>query len=254
MTDQENDGAPQRHILLKLSGEVLGGVDGAGLDESALCLFVDGVERILQAGLGVALVIGGGNIFRGIQGVERGVERVTGDYMGMMATIINALALKDQFARRSIVAEVFTPFYLPAFSTQIRVDAVRRIIGVGGVAIFGGGTGSPFFSTDTAAALRAAETGAYLFAKGTKVDGVYDKDPKVHANARRYARLSYDEVLERNLKVMDGAAVAICRDAGVPMLVFDSSKLDNFSAVAAARWEIGTLIGPEPEAEHVGKA
>ena len=235
-----------RHLLLKLSGEVLGGDSGHGLDETAVAHFTDGIKILADASIGVGLVIGGGNIFRGLQGESRGVNRVTGDYMGMMATIINALAMKDSLVRNGMRARVYTPFHLPAFTTTFAASTAFRYLREGGIAIFGGGTGNPFCTTDSAAALRAAETGAWLVAKGTKVDGVYSADPQKDPSATRYEQLDYQTVLENNLKVMDTTAVATCRGASIPIFVFDSKKLDSFHALAAADWSTGTIIGELP--------
>ena len=249
MTEASADGGPswQGHILLKLSGEVLGGDTGTGVSEAAIQHFVDGVKILADASIGVGLVIGGGNIFRGLEGQAKGVNRVNGDYMGMLATVINGLALQDGFVRAGMKAEVFTPFDLPAFSTRFRADKACAFLRSGGVAIFAGGTGNPFCTTDSAAALRAAETRAFLLAKGTKVDGVYDSDPVKNPAAQRFGSLDYQTVIERNLKVMDTSAITTCRDAEVPILVFSSKALDSFKALARGDWSIGTLVGEPPK-------
>jgi len=237
------DGHLAEHLLLKLSGEVLGGDSGQGLDEAAVSHFTDGVKILTDASIGVGLVIGGGNIFRGLQGEAEGVNRVTGDYMGMMATIINSLALKDSLVRRGLRAEVFTSFNLPAFTTVFSALAAFKYIRSGGIAIFGDGTGNPFCTTDSAASLRAAETGAFLLAKGTKVDGVYSADPVKDPLATRYEKLDYQTVIESNFRVMDSSAVATCRGASIPIFVFNSKKIESFTALANKDWSIGTLIG-----------
>ena len=236
-----------KHILLKLSGEVLAGSDGAGISPAAVEHFVRAVQILADASLGVGLVIGGGNIFRGAQTKCRGRERVQGDYMGMMATIINALALKSAFDQTRVEAQLFTPFYLPAFSQSYSVDGALEVLKRSGVAIFAGGTGNPFCTTDSAAALRAAETNAFLLAKGTKVDGVYEKDPVIFSEAKRFEHLDYQKVIESNLKVMDLGAIALCRDSGIPVFVFSSEKLENFEAIAQGDWSVGTLVGKRPE-------
>jgi len=248
LTEQPADGPTGRqgHLLLKLSGEVLGGPAGTGIDDAAVAHYVEGCSILADAGFGVGLVIGGGNIFRGLQGQGRGVDRVNGDYMGMLATVINGLALHDRLMRAGMRSEVFTPFDLPAFATRYRASTARQFLADGGVAVFAGGTGNPFCTTDSAASLRAAETGALVVAKGTKVDGVYTADPVVDPGARRYERLDYQAVIERNLKVMDAAAIATCRDAGIPILVFASDNLDNFRALARGDWSVGTLVGDPP--------
>ena len=235
-----------RHLLLKLSGEVLGGETGHGLDDEAVLHFTNGIKILTDASIGVGLVIGGGNIFRGLQGESHGVNRVTGDYMGMMATVINALAIKDSLVRSNLKAEVFTPFILPAFSKTFSASSAYDFIKSGGVAVFGGGTGNPFCTTDSAAALRAAETGACLLAKGTKVDGVYSADPVKDPQATRFENLDYQTVIEDNLKVMDSAAVSTCRSASIPIFVFDSRSLDSFRALAQGDWSIGTMVGKSP--------
>ena len=234
------------HVLLKLSGEVLGGDDGRGIDDGAVLHYVSGIACLLRRGLGVGVVIGGGNIFRGLSGERRGVNRVVGDHMGMLATIINGLALADGCRRQGLDAQVFTPFELPACAERFSVTAAQAALKAGTVAIFAGGTGNPFFSTDSAAALRAAETEAWVLAKGTKVDGVYDADPTVDPGARRFRQIEYGQVLEQDLKVMDGAAIALAREASIPIFVFDSRQVDNFEALARGDWTVGTLVGTPP--------
>ncbi|MBI5502938.1 MAG: UMP kinase [Deltaproteobacteria bacterium] len=233
--------APFRRVVLKLSGEVLAGERGYGLDPAAVravCAEIAGVHRL---GVGVGVVIGGGNIFRGAQPGETGIDRVAGDQMGMLATVVNALALQCRLEALGIPTRVQTAFSIPSFAEPyIRRRAVRHLEKQR-VVIFAGGTGSPYFSTDTAAALRAAEIGADAVLKGTKVDGVYDKDPVRHPDARRFERLTHREALDRGLRVMDATAIALCMENRTPIVVFALGRPGN--ARRACRGEpVGTLV------------
>ncbi len=210
-----------RRVLLKLSGEALGGVAGVGIDPGALRNMASQIAEVREMGVQVVVVIGGGNIFRGLQGSEKGIERATGDYMGMLGTVINALALQDSLEKLGVPTRVQSAITMAQVAEPfIRRRAVRHLE-KGRVVIFGGGTGNPYFSTDTAAALRANEIGAELILKGTKVDGVYDCDPKKNAGAKRFEQITYLEALQRQLKVMDSAAFSLCMDNKMPIIVFN---------------------------------
>jgi uridylate kinase len=199
------------------------------------------VAEVRELGVEVVIVVGGGNIFRGLQGSERGIERATGDYMGMLATVINALALQDALEKHSVTTRVLSAISMTAICEPfIRRRAVRHLE-KGRVVIFAAGTGNPYFSTDTAAALRANEINAEVVLKATKVDGIYDKDPKKHADAKRYTTIPYSEALEKRLKVMDAAAFALCQDNKMPIIVFDFFKPHNLLRVVKGE-TIGTLV------------
>jgi len=230
-----------KRILLKLSGEALGGEEGAGIDPVSVNDMARQVAEVRELGVEVVVVVGGGNIFRGLSGSERGIDRTTGDYMGMLATVINALALQDALEKLSVPTRVQSAISMSQVAEPfIRRRAVRHLE-KGRVVIFAAGTGNPYFSTDTAAALRANEIGAQVILKATKVDGVYTKDPKKHADAKRYDQVSYTEALQRQLKVMDAAAFAVCMDNKMPIIVFDFFAEHNLRRVVLGE-PIGTLV------------
>lgn len=230
-----------RRVLLKLSGEALGGATGAGISPEVVHDIADQIREVRELGVEVVIVIGGGNIFRGLQGSERGIERATGDYMGMLATVINALALQDALEKIGVPTRVQSAISMSQVAEPfIRRRAVRHLE-KGRVVIFGGGTGNPFFSTDTAAALRANEIGAEVILKATKVDGVYDSDPKKNPNAKRYTQISYLEALQKQLKVMDSTAFSLCLDNQMPIIVFDLFKPHNIKRVVLGA-KVGTLV------------
>ncbi len=230
-----------RRILLKLSGEALGGVEGQGINPEAVHDMACQVAEVQQLGVEVVIVVGGGNIFRGLQGSEKGIERATGDYMGMLATVINALALQDALEKQGVATRVQSAINMTQIAEPfIRRRAVRHLE-KGRVVIFAAGTGNPYFSTDTAAALRANEIGAEVVLKATKVDGIYDKDPKKHADAKRYDQVSYTTALEKQLKVMDAAAFALCMDNKMPIIVFDFFKPHNLRNVVLGK-KVGTQV------------
>ena len=234
-------GPKYQRILLKLSGEALGGDTGTGIDGESVTDMARQIREVRELGVEVVVVIGGGNIFRGLQGSERGIERATGDYMGMLATVINALALQDALEKQGVATRVQSAITMHQVAEAfIRRRAVRHLE-KGRVVIFGGGTGNPFFSTDTAAALRANEIGAEVILKATKVDGIYDSDPKKNANAKRYTQLSYLEALQRQLKVMDSTAFSLCMDNKMPIIVFDLFKPHNLRKVVMGE-KVGTLV------------
>jgi uridylate kinase len=230
-----------RRVLLKLSGEALMGRFDYGIDPEVIGGLAREVLDVSRAGAEIGLVIGGGNIFRGAGLAAAGMDRVTGDHMGMLATIMNALAMQDAIEKIGGYARVMSAIKINAVAEDyIRRRAVRHIE-KGRIAIFAAGTGNPFFTTDSAAALRAVEIGANLMLKATKVDGVYDSDPKKNPEAKRYERLSYEDVITRNLQVMDTAAIALCRDYGMPMRVYDMGVPGNLMRILRGE-PIGTLV------------
>ena len=228
-------------VLLKLSGEALGGVGGTGIDADAVVHMAEQIREVREFGVEVVVVVGGGNIFRGLSGSERGIERATGDYMGMLATVINALALQDALEKLGAPTRVQSAIAMSQIAESfIRRRAVRHLE-KGRVVIFGGGTGNPYFSTDTAAALRANEIGAEVILKATKVDGIYDSDPKKNPKAKRFAEISYLDALQRQLKVMDSTAFSLCMDNKMPIIVFDFFKPHNLKRVVLGE-KVGTLV------------
>ncbi|WP_324780594.1 UMP kinase [Thiobacillus sedimenti] len=216
--------APVRRILLKLSGEALMGPDAFGYHADTLAGFVAQIREVTELGVQVGIVVGGGNLFRGATGALSGMNRATADSMGMLATVMNALALKDALVQAGVPARVQTAVAIAHVGEGFERDAAVRELEAGNVVIFGGGTGNPFFTTDTAAALRAAEIGAGLLLKATKVDGVYTADPKKDPSAKRYEALSFDEAIARNLGVLDTAAFALCREQNLSLVVFNVFK------------------------------
>lgn len=216
-----------KRILLKLSGEALQGDDDGGINFDTVGRICEEIQEVVDQGVQVGLVVGGGNIFRGSIGVNSGLDKPTGDYMGMLATMINALALQAGLESRGVSSRVLTAIEMrPVAEPYIRRRAVRHL-DKGRVVIFGAGTGNPFFTTDTAAALRASEIGAEILMKATKVDGIYDKDPAIHDDAVRFEELNYTHVLSKNLAVMDATAISLCRENKLPILVFDLTAPGN---------------------------
>lgn len=239
---RKNHAKPKfRRILLKLSGEALGGADGTGITPEAVHDVARQIQQVRELGVGVVVVVGGGNIFRGLQGSEQGIDRTTGDYMGMLATVINALALQDALEKLGVATRVQSAITMAQIAEPfIRRRAVRHLE-KGRVVIFGGGTGNPYFSTDTAAALRANETGADVILKATKVDGIYDSDPKKNPQAKRFAQVSYLEALQKQLKIMDSTAFSLCMDNKMPIVVFDLFQPDNLVRVVRGE-KVGTVV------------
>jgi uridylate kinase len=226
-------GSPLRYsrVLVKLSGEALMGERGHGIDTAVLSRIATDVAEAASLGVQLCLVIGGGNIYRGLAGAADGMDRVDGDYMGMLATILNGLALGYVLEGKGQAARVMSAIPMPTVCEPfIRAKALKHLE-EGRVVVFAGGTGNPFFTTDTAGALRAAEMGCQALIKATQVDGVYDADPETTPNARRYDRLSYDEVLGKDLRVMDGAAIALARDNRIPIIVFSIKEQGGLAAV-----------------------
>ena len=233
--------AKYKRILLKLSGEALMGDDPYGINRQTIETIVQEIAAVARLGVELGVVIGGGNIFRGVAPGAAGMDRATADYMGMLATVMNALALQDAMRRAGLDCRVQSALNIEqVVEPYIRGKAIRYLE-EGRIVVFAAGTGNPFFTTDTAAALRASEVGAEIVLKATKVDGVYTADPKKDRAATRYARLSFDEALQRNLKVMDATALALCRDQKLPVSVFSIFKKDALLRVVAGEDE-GTLV------------
>ncbi|HUW52809.1 MAG TPA: UMP kinase [Rhodanobacter sp.] len=228
-------------ILLKLSGEALMGEADYGIDPKVIRRLADEIIEVQRAGIQIGVVIGGGNIFRGAGLAAAGMDRVTGDHMGMLATVMNALALQDAIEKSGGFARVMSAIQIHDVAEDyIRRRAIRHIE-KGRIVLFAAGTGNPFFTTDSAAALRAVELGADLLLKATKVDGVYTSDPTHHSDAVRYERLSYDQVIERKLAVMDTAAIALCRDQQVPLRIYNMTVPGNLMRIMHGE-QIGTLV------------
>jgi uridylate kinase len=234
-------GVKYRRILLKLSGEALMGSSSYGIDPTTLSQIADELIDVHSLGVEVALVLGGGNIFRGVAASSRGMDRAHADYMGMLATVINSLALQDALESRGSRTRVLSAIEMERLAEPyIRRRAIRHLE-KGRLVIFAAGTGNPFFTTDTAASLRAMEIGAEIVMKATRVDGVYDKDPHKHKDARMFRRLSYLDVLNRNLGVMDSTAISLCRDNNLPILVFNMTRPGNIRRVVLGE-PLGTMV------------
>ncbi len=227
-------------VLIKVSGEMLGG-DAGGIEQEMLALFAEEVMAVRALGVETGVIIGGGNIFRGLAGAARGMDRATADYMGMLATVINALALQDALERRGCKTRVMSAISMNEVSEPYIRRRATRHMEKGRVVIFAAGTGNPYFSTDTAAALRAAEVHADVILKATKVDGIYDRDPAMHTDAVRLEELSHLDVLQRGLKVMDSTAISLCMDNQIPIVVFAMEK-GSISRVVCGESSIGTKV------------
>jgi uridylate kinase len=228
-------------VLIKLSGEALQGGLGYGIDPDTLTGLADEIHELVDLGVEIAVVIGGGNIFRGVAGSTAGMDRASADYMGMLATVINALALQDAVEKLGVSTRVQTAIEIREVAEPYIRRRAMRHLERGRVVIFGAGTGNPYFTTDTAACLRAMEVHADVILKGTKVDGVYDSDPKTNPDAEMYTRLTYLEVLSKNLRVMDATAISLCMDNNMPIRVFNMQVPGNLKRVILGE-EIGTLI------------
>ena len=230
-----------KRILLKLSGEALMGDDAFGINRATIMRMADEISDVVELGVELAIVIGGGNIFRGVAPGAQGMDRATADYMGMMATIMNALALQDALKHRDIDARVQSALNIEQVVEPYIRPKAMRYLEEGKVVIFAAGTGNPFFTTDTAAALRGAEVGAELVLKATRVDGVYSADPNKDPTATRYSRISFDEAINRRLEIMDATAFALCRDQKLPIKVFSINKPGALSRILMGGDE-GTLV------------
>jgi uridylate kinase len=231
-----------KRILLKLSGEVLAGKSKFGIDGECIKALAAEIAEVAAQGVQLGVVIGGGNFFRGVAAAARQMDRVSADSMGMLATVINCIAMQDALEKQGVPTRVMTAIHMNQLAEPyIRRRAIRHL-DKGRVVVFGGGTSNPFFSTDSAGSLRALEIGAEIFAKATGVDGVYDKDPRKHPDAVKYDRVTYDEMLGRNLAVMDASAVAMCRDNKLPIVVFNLTTRGNIMRMSMGE-PVGTTIG-----------
>lgn len=231
-----------KRILLKLSGEALMGEKQFGIDHNRLDQYAEEIKEIVRAGIEVAIVIGGGNIFRGIQAVDGGIDRAQGDYMGMLATVINGMALQSALEKHEVFTRLQTAIKMEQIAEPyIRRRAVRHLE-KGRVVIFGAGTGNPYFTTDTAASLRAIEVEADVILKGTRVDGIYDKDPEKNKDAIKFDTISFTEVYEKGLNVMDMTAFTLCNENKLPIVVFDMNTPGNLKKVVEGEKNVGTLV------------
>ena len=230
-----------KRVLLKLSGESLGGPEGRGIDEESLGRAAVEVAQAVRSGMQVAIVNGGGNIFRGLQGVGKGFDRVDGDKMGMLATVINSLGLAMAIRSQGIRAEVFTATPMEPIARYYVRDEAVKVLEEGGVALIAGGTGNPFFTTDSGAALRALEIRADALLKGTRVDGVYTADPEKDPSATKYDELTFSKALADHLKVMDATAFALCEQGNMPIIVFDMNEPGNLKRILDGE-PVGTLV------------
>ena len=230
-----------KKILLKLSGEALMGDQEFGISSDVIASYAKQIKEIVDLGVEVSIVIGGGNIFRGISGAAQGVDRVTGDHMGMLATVINSLALQNSIEKLGVPTRVQTAIEMPKIAEPFIKRRAQRHLEKGRVVIFGAGTGNPYFTTDTAAALRAIEMETDVVIKATKVDGIYDKDPVKFTDAKKYEKVTYNEVLAKDLKVMDATAISLCRENKLPIIVFNSLVEGNLKKVVMGE-NIGTTV------------
>ena len=231
-----------QRVLLKLSGEVLAGEEGFGIDPAKATRLAVEVKSIHDLGIDIGLVIGAGNIFRGMQAAAKGMQRVTGDYLGMLATIMNAICVQDALENLGTVTRTLSAITVAQIAEPyIRRRAIRHLE-KGRIVVVAGGTGNPYFTTDTAAALRATELGAEVLIKGTKVDGVYDKDPVVHSDAIKYDRVSYKEAIQKELQIMDMTAISLCKENSLPIKVFNINRSGDLKKLILGE-PIGTLVG-----------
>jgi len=233
-----------KRVLLKLSGEILGGDKGHGISTEKIETIANEIVEVYKSGVEVAIVVGGGNIFRGISSESLGIERATADYVGMLATVMNAVIIQELLEKRGVPTRVLSALEIREIAeTYIRRRALRHLE-KGRIIIFAAGTGNPFFTTDTAAALRAAEIKADVLLKGTKVDGIYDKDPVLYPSAVKYGTISFSEAIEKDLKILDASAFSLCRDNNIPIIVFDVTNSGSFRKVINGE-NIGTLVRGE---------
>ncbi|MFO7448052.1 MAG: UMP kinase [Ignavibacteriaceae bacterium] len=235
-----------KRVLLKLSGESLMGKKGFGIDPDVLTFFSGEVKKVRELGVELGIVIGGGNIYRGLNASDQGIDRVTGDQMGMLATVINSLALQNAIEHKGIYTRLMSSIHMEEIAEPyIRRRAIRHLE-KGRVVIFGAGTGHPYFSTDTAASLRAVEIEADVIVKGTRVDGVYDSDPEKNKDAFKFEQITYLDILKKNLRVMDLTAISLCQENNLPIIVFNMDKPGNLVKLVKGE-NIGTVIGNEAE-------
>jgi len=238
---------PFRRILLKLSGEALMGSQSFGIDEPVVATIASEIAEVHHLGVEIAIVIGGGNIIRGLAASHRGIDRVTGDNMGMLATVINALALQDALEKRGVATRVQTAIEIRAVAEPVIRRRAIRHLEKGRVVIFAAGTGNPYFTTDSAAALRANEIHADVLLKATRVDGIYTADPRLEPSAELLPEVTYHQVLERDLRVMDAAAISLCRDNGLPIVVFNLERAGNIRRVVSGE-RVGSIVRKDPAA------
>jgi uridylate kinase len=231
-----------RRILLKLSGESLASATGYGIDSGMLNSYVEEIKSVYENGIEVAIVLGGGNIFRGLQGSKKGVDRVQGDYMGMLATVINSLALKSALENEGIKATVLSGIAIDPLCERMSRERAINFIKRGYVVIISGGTGNPFFTTDSAAALRAVEIKADVLLKGTRVDGVYTADPEKEPTAVKFDEITFNEAYERNLRIMDLTAFTLCKENNIPIVVFDVNRKGNLKEIIVDGKANGTVV------------
>ena len=231
-----------RRVLLKLSGEALMGEAPSGIDPQIVGAIAAEIREVVALGVQIGIVVGGGNIFRGLAASVQGMDRTTADYMGMLATVINSLALQNALERGGVVTRVQTAIEMREIAEPFIQRRAIRHLEKGRVVIFAAGTGNPYFTTDTAATLRAVEIRAEILLKGTKVDGVYDRDPVLYADAVMYKKISYTDVLTKDLKVMDATAISLCRDNGLPLVVFNLQKTGSIRRVICGE-AVGTVVG-----------
>lgn len=229
-------------VLLKLSGESIAGKQKQGIEINKLNEYINQIKKISDSNIQVGIVIGGGNIFRGLSGTGKGFDRVKGDQMGMMATVINSLALISAFESKNIKAKLFTAVTIESIGERYSKSRVLECFKQGYICVFAGGTGNPFFSTDTASALRAAEIDADVFIKGTRVDGVYSDDPEKNPEAIKFDNISFDDVYKKNLKVMDLTALTLCKENKIPIIVFDMDTPGNLERLIVNKQKLGTVI------------
>lgn len=230
-----------KRILLKLSGESLAGDNGNGIDSTMLKLFTEEIAAAMNKNAQVAVVLGGGNFFRGVKGTAKGVSRVQGDYIGMLATIMNSLALQDSLRQAGFKAEVLSGLEISPLCKRMNAHTAISLLEQKTVVIIAGGTGNPFFTTDSAAALRAVEINADFLLKGTRVDGVYSADPEKFSDAVKYDEISYDEAYEKKLKIMDLTAFTLCKENNIPTIVFDINKKGSLADIIDGK-KVGTLV------------
>jgi uridylate kinase len=239
-------GIAYKRVLLKLSGEALMGNLGYGIDPTIVQEIAQEVAEVVNHGIQVAIVVGGGNIFRGVKGAAAGMDRATADYIGMIATVMNAMTLQDALEKVGVQTRVQSAIAMQEVAEPYIRRRAMRHLEKGRVVVFGAGSGNPFFTTDTTAALRAAEIDADVIFKATKVDGIYDCDPKTNPEAKRYQSLTYSHVLTHDLRVMDGTAIALCKENNIPIIVFDLSVRGNINRAVMGE-AVGTLVGGDCE-------
>ena len=230
-----------KRVLIKISGEILAGTQGFGIQTEVLRQITDELKQLVDLGVQTALVVGGGNIFRGEEAMRKGMDRVSSDHMGMLATCINALALQNVLEQKALVTRVLSAIEISDMAEPYIHRRAIRHLEKKRLLIFSGGTGNPYFSTDTAAALRAMEISADVLLKATKVEGIFNKDPRRNKNTRKIKQISYTEVLKKNLKIMDGAAISLCRDNNMPLIVFNLRKKGNLLKAVCGQ-KIGSFI------------